>query len=180
MRGTFVVGIPIKYVIGKRVRYNQTLIAQGQNPSFQLLQVVKLPADSIIAEGLEVEIGTSVALIERLAFADGQPISISSSYFPLHRFPDIIHEEAIEFLQEKYSISMLLRELYNSDHIRLRTHVYARIVQEQDAALLEVSLNHPILLAESINVDQNGKIIEYGVTIFRGDRMELVFENESP
>ncbi|ERT05807.1 hypothetical protein M595_4242, partial [Lyngbya aestuarii BL J] len=26
--------------------------------------------------------------------------------------------------------------------------------------------------------DQDGRIIEYGITRFRGDRMELVFENE--
>ncbi|WP_293164244.1 phosphonate metabolism transcriptional regulator PhnF [Okeania sp. SIO2C9] len=177
-RGTFVVGTPIKYLIGKRVRYNQTLIAQGQKPSFRLLQVVEIPADASIAQGLEVEVGTPVALIERLVFADDQPINIASSHFPLDRFPGIVEEEAIEFLREKGSISQLLREKYNSDHIRRTTHVYARIVRHEDASLLEVPLNHPILLAESINVNQDGNIIEYGVTRFRGDRMELVFENE--
>lgn len=177
-RGTFVVGRPIKYFIGKRVRYNQTLIAQGQKPSFKLLQVLEIPADASIAQGLEIEIGTPVALIERLAFADDQPINISSSHFPLDRFPGIVDEEAIEFLRQKGSISKLLREKYNSDHIRRTTNVYARIVRHQDASVLEVPLNHPILLAESINVNQDGNIIEYGVTRFRGDRMELVFENE--
>ncbi len=176
-RGTFVVGKPIQYVIGKRVRYNKTLIAQGQNPNFQLLQVVKIPANFAIAEKLEIEGGAAVALMERLTFADNQPLSVSSSYFPLDRFPKIIKEEGIKFLQEKGSISQLLRELYNCDHIRHRTHVYARIVEDQDASLLEVPLNHPILFAESINVDRDGKIIEYGMTRFRGDRMELVFEN---
>ncbi len=176
-RGTFVVGKPIKYVIGKRVRYNKTLIAQGQKPSFKLLQVVEIPADVAIAQELEIEAGASVALIERLAFADEQPISISSSYFPLHRFPEIIQEEAIQLLREKGSISQFLRQLYNCDHIRRSTHVYARIVEHQDASVLQVPLNHPILLARSINVDRDGKIIEYGITRFRGDRMELVFEN---
>ena len=176
-RGTFVVGKPIQYVIGKRVRYNKTLIAQGQKPNFQLLQGVERLADASIAQKLEIEVGASVALIERLAFADKQPLSICSSYFPLDRFPEIIKEEGIQFLQEKGSISQLLRELYNCDHIRHITHVYARIVEHEDASVLEVPLNHPILLAESINVDGDGKIIEYGIARFRGDRMELVFEN---
>lgn len=177
-RGTFVVATPIKYFIGKRVRYNQTLIAQGQKPNFRLLQVVEISADASIAQGLEIELGASVALIERLAFAEDQPINISSSHFPLDRFPEIVEEEAIEFLQERGSISQLLREKYDSDHIRRTTHVYARIVRHQDASVLEVPLNHPILLAESVNVDQDGNIIEYGVTRFRGDRMELVFESQ--
>jgi len=176
-RGTFVLAKPIQYVIGKRVRYNNTLNAQGQNPSFQLLQVVEILANASIAQKLEIEEGAAVALIERLAFADEQPLSISSSYFPLHRFPEIIQEEAIQFLREKNSISQLLKELYNCDHICHRTHVYARTVEHRDASFLEIPLDRPILLAESINVDEDGKIIEYGMARFRGDRMELVFEN---
>jgi GntR family phosphonate transport system transcriptional regulator len=50
-------------------------------------------------------------------------------------------------------------------------------VKHQDARLLELPLNHPILLAEAVNVDQQGRVIQYGVTRYRGDRMELVFEN---
>ncbi|MEE6160267.1 hypothetical protein U9R62_02625 [Cylindrospermopsis raciborskii DSH] len=29
-----------------------------------------------------------------------------------------------------------------------------------------------------MNVDQGGNVIEYGVTRFRGDRMELFFQND--
>lgn len=32
-------------------------------------------------------------------------------------------------------------------------------------------------LVESVNVDQHSRVIEYGATRFRGDRMELEFEN---
>lgn len=177
-RGTFVVARPIKYAIGKRVRFNQNLKLQGLHPSYKLIQTIEIPADATIAKGLEIELGHPVVLIERLAFADGQPISISSSHFPLHRFPDLIQEAAIKLMEETGSISLLLKELYNCDHIRRTTHVYARIVKHQDVPLLEVPLNHPILLVESINIDRDGNIIEYGVTRFRGDRMELVFENE--
>jgi GntR family phosphonate transport system transcriptional regulator len=76
-----------------------------------------------------------------------------------------------------WSISNLLREVYGCDHIRRSTRVSARVVNPQDARLLKLPLNYPILLVESINVDQDGKPVEYGVTRFRGDRMELVFEN---
>ncbi|MGK7918739.1 MAG: phosphonate metabolism transcriptional regulator PhnF [Trichodesmium sp.] len=176
-KGTFVVGKPIKYLIGKRVRYNQNLRGQGHKSYFKLLQVVEITADVNIANKLELEIGDAVALVERLGFADNQTLSINSSYFPLFRFPEIVEQKGIEFLQEKGSISQFLKELYNCDHIRYQTHVYARIVESSDASILEVPLNHPILLAESINVDQDGKIIEYGMTRFRGDRMELVFES---
>ncbi|BAY41523.1 transcriptional regulator (plasmid) [Nostoc sp. NIES-2111] len=177
-RGTFVAAKTIRYAIGKRVRYNQTLKEQGWQARFQLLRVLKVPADNAVAKGLEIAYGEPVALIERLGLADEEPISIGSGYFPLKRFPDILEAKNIQILQENQSISRLLQQLYGCDHIRRSTCVSARLVQPQDAKLLQLPLNQPILLAESVNVDQTGNVIEYGVTRLRGDRMELFFENE--
>jgi GntR family phosphonate transport system transcriptional regulator len=171
-RGTFVANALIRYPIGKRVRYNEALKAQGREASFKLLRSLEIPAESAVAKALEIKIGTPVALMERLGLADSQPISVSTSYFPLSLFPDILIH-----CQEAHSISKMLRDIYSCDHIRARTRISARMVKQQDARLLELALNHPILLAESVNVDQHGRVIEYGVTRFRGDRMELEFEN---
>jgi len=177
-RGTFVAAKTIRYAIGKRVRYNQTLKAQGWKTRFQLLRVLEVPADNAVARGLEIAYGEPVALIERLSFADEEPISMGTGYFPLKRFPDILEQKNIKILQEKQSISQFLQQVYGCDHIRRSTCVSARLVQLQDAKWLQIPLNQPILLAESVNVDQTGNVIEYGVTRLRGDRMELFFEND--
>jgi GntR family phosphonate transport system transcriptional regulator len=172
-RGTFVAGIPIRYPVGKRVRYNAAMKAQGLEMSFQLLRAIEIPANSSVASNLELSPGDGVVLIERLSFVDDQPISISTGHFPLHRFPNIL-----SYQHKMWSISQLLREVYGCDHLRRCTRVSARVVRPQDASLLRLPLNHPILLTESINVDQDDRIIEYGITRFRGDRMELVFDQE--
>ncbi|MFS0517735.1 phosphonate metabolism transcriptional regulator PhnF [Nostoc sp. UIC 10607] len=177
-RGTFVAAKTIRYAIGKRVRYNQTLKAQGWQVRFQLLRVLEVPADDAIARGLEIPYGEPIALIERLSLADEEPISIGTGYFPLKQFPDILDPKNIKILQEQQSISQFLQQVYGCDHIRRSTCVSARLVQPQDAKWLQLSLNQPILLAESVNVDQTGNVIEYGVTRLRGDRMELFFEND--
>lgn len=174
-RGTFVTAAPISYAIGKRVRYNESLKAQGLKPSYKLLRVTEIPADRSIAKRLNLEIGDRVVLLERLSLADELPISIASSYFPCQRFPGLL-----EHCDRYSSISELLRQEYGCDHLRRSTRISARAVQPRDARLLELPLNAPILLTESVNVDQKGTVIEYGVTRFRGDRMELVFENELP
>jgi GntR family phosphonate transport system transcriptional regulator len=171
-RGTFVAGTPIQYPIGKRVRYNQTLNAQGFDLHFQLLRNIEIPANSVIANSLEIQSGEAVFLIERLSFANDQPISISSSYFPEKYFPELLSHQ-----QNMWSISTLVREIYGYDHIRRHTRVSARVVQPEDARLLKLPLNYPVLFVESINTNQHDKVIEYGVTRFRSDRMELVFDN---
>lgn len=171
-RGTFVANTVIRYPIGKRVRYNETLKAQGHEAGFKFLRSLEVPAESAVAEALEIQVGTPVGLMERLGLADGQPISVSANYFPLFLFPDILTH-----CQQAPSISKMFREIYGCDHIRRVTRISARMVKQQDARLLELPLNHPILLAEAVNVDQDGRVIQYGVTRYRGDRMELVFEN---
>lgn len=177
-RGTFVAAKTIRYPIGKRVRYNQTLKAQGWQARFQLLRTLELPADIAVATKLEINHGEPIALIERLGLADEEPISVGTGYFPLKLFPDLLEPKNIQILREQQSISQFLQQVYGCDHIRRSTCVSARLVQPYDAQWLALGLNQPILLAESVNVDQTGNVIEYGVTRLRGDRMELFFEND--
>lgn len=178
-RGTFVTAAPIRYSIGKRVRYNESLKAQGHSVRFELVRSQKVPADESIARGLSIKVGDPVAMTERLGFADNVPISVGTGYFPLTLFPDLLSSESIEQLKTLGSISQWLSARYSVDHIRRSTSVSARLVQPSDAKLLALPLNQPILLAESINVDQAGRVIEYGVAKLRGDLMELFFENMS-
>ncbi|EDX87312.1 phosphonates metabolism transcriptional regulator PhnF [Synechococcus sp. PCC 7335] len=174
--GTFVAA-PIRYAIGQRVRYNEALKAQGHSAAFTLIRAVEVSADVSVAKKLSIEQGAPVAHVERLGTADDEPISVGSGYFPLARFPDLLSEESISYLVEVGSISRWLRDRYAIDHIRLSTSVSARLVQPRDAKMLELPLNQAILLAESVNADQQGRLIEYGVARLRGDRMEMVFDN---
>ncbi|MGD1921714.1 MAG: phosphonate metabolism transcriptional regulator PhnF [Pleurocapsa sp.] len=171
-RGMFVAKTPIKYPIGERVRYNESLEAQGIKASYEKLKAIEIPAEGAIADALKIDMGAPVILIERIGLANDRPISIGSSYFPSALFPDLIK------LWDKYnSISKLLKEIYDRDHIRRSTTVCARIVREADARLLQIPANQPILLAQSINCDRDGTIVEYGVTRFSGEMMELVFSS---
>ena len=171
-RGMFVAKTPIKYPIGERVRYNESLEAQGIKASYEKLKAIEIPAEKAIADALKIDIGAPVVLIERIGLANNRPISIGSSYFPSELFPNLI-----KFWDNYSSISKLLKETYYRDHIRRSTTVCARIVREADARLLQIPANQPILLAQSINCDRDETIVEYGVTRFSGEMMELVFSN---
>ncbi|MEO1300067.1 MAG: UTRA domain-containing protein, partial [Cyanobacteria bacterium J06636_16] len=173
-RGTFVVATPITVPIGKRVRFSEALKAQSLTPQWQVLRIIEINADAKLSERLEISIGEPVVVFERLSLTDEIPISLASSHFPGQRFPELaVHCETYR------SISTLLQNEYGCDHIRRQTRLSARVARPRDARLLRMPATMPILLSESVNVDQYGSVIEYGVTRFRGDRMELVIENES-
>ena len=172
-RGTFVVATPITVPLGKRVRFSEALKAQSLTPQWQVLRIVEINADAKLSQHLEIAVGEPVVIFERLSLTDEIPISLASSHFPSARLPGLAaHCETYR------SISTMLQNEYGYDHIRRQTRLSARTARPRDARLLRMPATLPILLSESINVDQHGSVIEYGVTRFRGDRMELVIENE--
>ena len=59
-RGTFVSATPIKYAIGKRVRYSENLKAQGIDASYKTIRILEMPADVAIAKALKIDIGAKV------------------------------------------------------------------------------------------------------------------------
>ena len=172
-RGTFVVATPIAVPIGKRVRFNEALTAQSLKPQWQVLRIMEINADTKLSEHLEVPVSAPILVFERLSLTDEIPISIASSHFPSQRLPGLATH-----CQTYRSISTMLRNEYGCDHIRRQTNLSARAALPSDARALKMPVGSPILLSESINVDQHGTVIEYGVTRFRGDRMELVIEND--
>lgn len=184
-RGTFVAATPIHYAINSRVRYHESLKAQGVEPKMKLLRTIHTEADIAIAHALNLDVGEPVAMIERFALANEQPISLNSSYFPLQLFPSYFPLQLFPNFVEKcqnltfISVSKFLQENYNCDHIRQSTRVYTRLVSPSEARQLSLPGSLPVLVVESINVDNQGRAIEYGVTRFRGDRVELVFDNPS-
>lgn len=173
-RGTFVVSVPITFPIGKRVRFNESLKAQSLKPQVEILKAIETPADAKVAQNLDIAAGEPVVLFERLSLIDDVPISLSSSHFPSAQFPGLVHH-----CQVYLSVSEMLRQEYNCDHIRRSTRLSARLAEAKDARLLRMPATRPILLSESVNVNEAGGVIEYGLTRFRGDRMEIVIDNQT-
>ena len=61
-------------------------------------------------------------------------------------------------------------------HERHTTKITARPPTKTEASILIQSRNLPILVTESINVDKHKQPIEYGVSRFAADRVQLVVE----
>lgn len=171
-RGTFVVAAPITVPLGKRVRYNEALRTQSLNPQWEHLNVVELNADAKVAKHLQLAVGEPVVLWERLSLVDNIPISFSSSYFPSAPFPGLS-----QHCHTYHSVSQLFQAEYGCDHIRQTTRLSVRTARPQDVQRLRMPATTPILLSKSINLNQDQRVIEYGLTRFRGDRMELVINH---
>ena len=171
-RGTFVAEDVVEYAVGERPRFAETLNSQRRAPGGRLLRALRLPADDRVAEGLKIRKGPAVVLIERLGDADGRPISISSHFFPAARFPGLV-----SWYEQEKSITRSLARCGLDDYLRLTTRVRARRATAEEARMLQLPANTPVLETEAINVDPEGKRIEFGISRFASNRIELMFES---
>ena len=172
-RGSFVSETPVDYRVSRRTRFTDLVAEQRRAPGGRLLRAENIAASSQIAKALGIKPGTKVTVLERISEVDGVPVGIASHYFPKRRFPTLA-----SVYKEEQSITKTLARLGVADYTRRETRVTAAMPSADDARHLGQPASRPILQTESINVDPEGKPIEFGRTRFASERVRLLFESD--
>lgn len=166
--GTFVANRPTDYPLGRRVRFHQNVSDSGRTPARRLTLLETRAAAPHEAEALHLPPGAPVHVVEGLSLVDGQPLASFRSVFDAARFPDLlIHMAALS------SVTAALAACGLSDYTRAQTRLTARLVSPLMALALELPEGAPVLRSVAINIDADGRPVEYGTTWFAGDRVTL-------
>jgi GntR family phosphonate transport system transcriptional regulator len=170
-RGSFVAEETFDYEVGPRTRLSEWIRRYNREPGGRVLELREVAADGSVAAGLGLRPGARVVRLERLGLADDLPVSLTSHHFPLARLPGML-----QALRETATITAALARCGVSDYMRQSSRVTARLPHPSEAALLRTPANRPLLVAENINVDRGGAIVEFGIARFPTPRVQLVFE----
>jgi GntR family phosphonate transport system transcriptional regulator len=170
-RGTFVQEAIIDYKVASRTRFSENLTKQHRAPNRTLLAAMDMPATTEIARALRIRRGAPIIYLLTTGEADGRRISVSAHYFPKPRFNGIA-----ELVAESRSISSAMKRFGIDEFTREATRVLARMPTTEDARQLEMPKNRPMLVTEGINVDTHGARIEYSVSRFCSDWVQIVVE----
>ncbi len=166
--GAFVQDVPTDYPLGQRVRFHENLLAAGRQPDKRVLQIERRYASAGEAQALETATGAPVCAYHGLSLADGQPITVFESIFPIDRLPLI--EAALE---DHVSVTAALQAAGVADFIRVSTRLTAVRASATQALHLNVAEGDPLLRSTSVNCDAEGRPVEFGRTFFAGDRVTL-------
>lgn len=170
-RGSFVAEDVLDYTVEPRTRFSEWIKRHNKEPSGRVLELKEISADAQVAAGLGVRTGNRVVLLERLGFADDRPVSLTSHYFPAARLRGIL-----EALRANAGITHALHAVGIADYLRQTTRVTARLPTAEEADLLRIPRARPLLLAENINVDRGGQVIEFAIGRYPTPRVQIVFE----
>jgi GntR family phosphonate transport system transcriptional regulator len=103
------------------------------------------------------------------------PVSRSTSWFDAARFPGIADVYA-----RTGSITEALSACGVDDYRRASTGVEARHADDADRLELQLAPGAIVLLTRALNTDMSGTPIQYSVTRFAADRVELVIQGAQP
>jgi len=170
-RGTFVAEDVIDYTVGPRTRFSEWIRRHNKEPSGRVLRLAETAAPANVAAGLGVRTGAKVVLLERLGFADDQPVCLGRHHFPAARFRGLL-----DALRVAPTITEALRMVGVSDYMRQVTRVSARLPTADESELLRTARTRPLLTTENVNVDRDGAVIEFGIALYPTPRVQIVFE----
>jgi len=166
--GIFVLDTQLDYQIGKGTRFTENLAALGFMTENRILRKHTIGAVPRVAQRLAIQEGDAVHWIETLRLVEQRPMCLISHFVPAETFPDIFARF------ESGSLHSLLSSDYGCRIRRTESLVTAALPQGDDAKMLGMPQNQPVLRVKSVNVDdRDGTPVEYAIARFRADRIQL-------
>jgi len=171
-RGTFVEATRLAYPIGERTRFSQNMAQEGREPGGTVLDAAEIEADPRLAALLAVPVGSAVLRLHTARLADGVPIAVGHSYFPLPRFA------GFDAAYRRHgAVTPSFAACGVSDYKRRETRVSARFASAEEAARLDIAPGRPVMVVDSVNVDLDGVPIQATRGVFAADRAEIVLQS---
>lgn len=150
--------------IGSTLGSSADLIAAGRSATTRVLSISEGHADAAEAAALKISEATGVIRIRRLRSVDGTPALLVQTTLPSEPFSGLLRSNL-----ENRSLYEHLRRHYGVSPIGADRWIQAVIPSPDDAALLELGPNMPVLHIESVAWGADEIPFEYYRALHRSD-----------
>ena len=135
----------------------------GRRPRTEVLSFAVTPADEATAHTLGLAEGAEVYVIDRLRYADDEPLALLHNVLPADRCVLTAEELASHGLYE------ILRRSGVTLKVADQT-IGARKARAAEARILNEAKGAPLLTMSRTTYDDRGRVIEYGDHVYRASR----------
>jgi GntR family transcriptional regulator len=161
-KGTFVSLKPVQEWLGQAIGFEETVKNMGMKPSSKLLSHGLKPCPENIQDALQSD---QCYLIERLRFADDEPIAVKRHYFPV--------EIGVQLAKHDLDTAVLYDLVENHLGIKFwdaEQMITSQIATPEIAELLNIPPHSSVLVKEQLLYDLENNLVEYSESIFRTDK----------
>jgi len=151
--------------------FEEEMQARGAKTAHKLLDMRSEKAEGMVAENLAIPEGTLITVLERQRFVDGQLIGYEIRYLP-RRIGEALTQDEIH----NQPLVPAVKRILGRGPTRIRLRVTSSVVRREEVKILETKAGAPLLIREHVwYVDPDGPV-QYGKSIFRGDRYQMAVE----
>jgi GntR family transcriptional regulator len=165
-RGSFVARPPVVQRLTRLSGFAEAMADHGVHSVSRVLRTGRARAATEVAAALALPPGAAAYEIRRVRLADGEPVSLDVSWFPLDLGARLARENLAAhdvFWLLEHTLGVPLGDA---------DHEIAAVAAEEDVALhLGVPCGTPILLVERLTRDAGGAPIDYEHLYVRTDRI---------
>jgi GntR family transcriptional regulator len=168
-RGNFVTEPRIEQPVDILIGFSDSMLEKGIQPSARLLSLEYKMADRTIASMLQVGLSEPMFLVHRLRLANLIPAVLEYSYFPAHLCRDLSQHDL-----EQRSIYAILAEEYGIRLANALQTLEPTVAGSYHAKLLNVAAGSPLMRVKRVSYDEQERVVEYAVDLYRGDCFRFV------
>jgi GntR family transcriptional regulator len=155
---------PIFEPPGKLMSFTEMARSRGLTPDSVVLEQRVRPATFDEAEALAIAPGADVFLLRRLRRLNGLAVALDQNLIPLQVLPGALVQDFT-----KSSLHAAFRSA-GATPVVAEAEVEAVVADAEQARLLEADEGFPLLKVRQNFFDAQGRTIERGIIIYRGDR----------
>ncbi|NJN92666.1 MAG: GntR family transcriptional regulator [Anaerolineales bacterium] len=171
-KGTFVARPKIERRTTQMKGFSEQMLEEGHKPGSQLLSLRHEKATAHVAAILQIKSDEWIWVVERLRYANDEPICISLTYLNLPLEVVLTPTE----LQRETSLWTILE----GKGIRLKRSeatVQAIPAGDREAEVLHIETGSPLLLVEGVVYTEDNIPVEYHQMFNRGDRYKYSIQS---
>lgn len=154
--------------------FSEDMRLRGMRPGSRDMTIKHRPATLELADRLHVPFGRMVYQIERVRTADDVPMAVERTNLDATRFPGLDTR-----LHGSTSLYAVLSKEYGVKLDSAEQRVSIARLSASEAAMLETDTDVAFLI-ERRSLDNMGNVVEFGRSLYRGDRYEIVMHVTRP
>jgi DNA-binding GntR family transcriptional regulator len=160
--GTQVVHPKVRRPLELSSLYDDLAVA-GRAPRTEVLTLEVMPAPDAVARALAVPEGAEITWIERLRYADGEPLALMHNAIPV----DLMRPSGTDLTT--HGLYELLRRTGHAPRIATQI-IGCRAASAAEGRMLEEHRGAPLLTMTRTAWDAAGRAVEYGSHLYRASR----------
>lgn len=174
-KGTYVADLKMSQTLSHTVnRFSDQIAIQGKEAKIKLINLSVIPATEMLQHSLNVTANDPIQCIERIRKANGEPTQYEIAYIPWNIAPGITKQHA------ETSLYAALKDDFNVNIAKTKEVMEITLTDERIHNLLDYELGLPCFYIETVAKDNEGNVVEYSRSYFRGDKTSFIIERNYP